>query len=87
MSSFNRKKLKFLGISLATLTATTVTLVACGNESKNSGDNKVINWYIPTEISTLDISKNTDAYSNLAIGNFQAAIYLELIKRANQNPI
>lgn len=31
MSSFNRKKLKFLGISLATLTATTVTLVACGN--------------------------------------------------------
>lgn len=32
MSSFNRKKLKFLGISLATLTATTVTLVACGNE-------------------------------------------------------
>lgn len=51
MSSFNRKKLKFLGISLATLTATTVTLVACGNESKNSGDNKVINWYIPTEIS------------------------------------
>lgn len=39
MSSFNRKKLKFLGISLATLTATTVTLVACGNESKNSGDN------------------------------------------------
>lgn len=52
MSSFNRKKLKFLGISLATLTATTVTLVACGNESKNSGDNKVINWYIPTEIST-----------------------------------
>ncbi|HGA3252960.1 TPA: peptide ABC transporter substrate-binding protein [Streptococcus agalactiae] len=69
MSSFNRKKLKFLGISLATLTATTVTLVACGNESKNSGDNKVINWYIPTEISTLDISKNTDAYSNLAIGN------------------
>ncbi len=66
MSSFNRKKLKFLGISLATLTATTVTLVACGNESKNSGDNKVINWYIPTEISTLDISKNTDAYSNLA---------------------
>lgn len=35
MSSFNRKKLKFLGISLATLTATTVTLVACGNESKN----------------------------------------------------
>lgn len=52
-----------------TLTATTVTLVACGNESKSSGDNKVINWYVPTEISTLDISKNTDAYSNLAIGN------------------
>lgn len=46
MSSFNRKKLKFLGISLATLTATTVTLVACGNESKNSGDNKVINLEI-----------------------------------------
>lgn len=33
MSSFNRKKLKFLGISLATLTATTVTLVACGQRT------------------------------------------------------
>lgn len=86
MSSFNRKKLKFLGISLATLTATTVTLVACGNESKNSGDNKVINWYIPTEISTLDISKNTDAYSNLAIGNSGSNL-LRIDKRANQNPI
>lgn len=53
MSSFNRKKLKFLGISLATLTATTVTLVACGNESKNSGDNKVINLAIGNSGSNL----------------------------------
>ena len=28
-----------------------------------------INWYTPTEISTLDISKVTDAYSSIAIGN------------------
>lgn len=30
---------------------------------------KLLIGIIPTEISTLDISKNTDAYSNLAIGN------------------
>lgn len=58
-------------VGLGTLTlASAVLLMACGNKSTASNDNKnEINWYTPTEIITLDISKNTDSYSSLAIGN------------------
>ncbi|MGC4387407.1 ABC transporter substrate-binding protein, partial [Streptococcus suis] len=34
-----------------------------------------INWYLPTEILTLDNSKVTDTYSNTAIGNSGSNIY------------
>ncbi len=40
--------------------------------AKNSNDSatyKTIHWSLPTDISTLDLSKNTDAYSNTIIGN------------------
>nr|WP_231853449.1 peptide ABC transporter substrate-binding protein [Streptococcus sp. DD12] len=44
-----------------------VTLSACRQNA--SEDTSTINWYTPTEILTLDMSKNTDSYSALAIGN------------------
>ena len=45
-------------------------LAACGNSSSSSSSSSdEINWYVPTEISTLDISKVTDTYSSIAIGN------------------
>ncbi len=58
-------------VRLGTLAlASAAVLMACGNKSTASNDNKnEINWYTPTEIITLDISKNTDSYSSLAIGN------------------
>lgn len=57
--------------SLGLVALSTVTLVACGGQSKETkaGSKDVINWYTPTEIITLDISKNTDRYSAMAIGN------------------
>nr|WP_276516996.1 peptide ABC transporter substrate-binding protein [Streptococcus gallolyticus] len=45
-------------------------LAACGGSSSSSSSSSdEINWYTPTEISTLDISKVTDTYSSIAIGN------------------
>ncbi len=52
--------------------ASVAVLVACGNggSSKSAeGDKDTINWCVPTDISTMDISKNTDQYLNVAIGN------------------
>ncbi|MCQ8268459.1 peptide ABC transporter substrate-binding protein [Streptococcus suis] len=60
------KKFAIAGVTLATVTF----LAACGNNSsKSASDTSTINWYTPTEILTLDISKNTDRYSAMAIGN------------------
>ncbi|KHD46051.1 peptide ABC transporter substrate-binding protein [Streptococcus hongkongensis] len=61
------KTLTAAGLVLVTVS----TLVACGssNATSKSGDKDTINWYTPTEIITLDISKNTDRYSAMAIGN------------------
>lgn len=75
MFSFNRKKFKFLGIFLVILIVIIVILVVCGNELKNFGDNKVINWYIFIEISILDILKNIDVYLNLVIGNLGSNLF------------
>lgn len=41
--------------------ASATLLAACGSKSTSSKDE--INWYTPTEILTLDVSKNTDHYS------------------------
>ena len=61
------KKLATAGLAVATLSV----LDACGNggSKSSSSDTSTINWYTPTEILTLDISKNTDRYSAMAIGN------------------
>lgn len=61
------KTLTTAGLVLVTVS----TLAACGNSNSasKSGDKNTINWYTPTEIITLDISKNTDRYSAMAIGN------------------
>lgn len=63
----NLKKLATAGVAVATLSV----LAACGNGGSKSAssDTTTINWYTPTEIITLDISKNTDRYSATAIGN------------------
>ncbi|MBF7093793.1 peptide ABC transporter substrate-binding protein [Streptococcus sp. HF-1907] len=69
MTTFHSKTVKYSGLGLAALSAG-LLLAACGNNSNSASANKnEINWYTPTEIITLDISKNTDAYSNIAIGN------------------
>lgn len=68
------KKTKWLVAAGATLVAAT-TLVACSNSSSSTSSSKDINWAVPTEILTLDISKNTDRYSALAIGNSGSNIY------------
>ena len=63
------KKWKRVGLGAVTLLST-VVLAACGNSSSSSASSSdEINWFIPTEISTLDISKVTDTYSSIAIGN------------------
>ena len=61
------KKLATAGLAVATLSV----LAACGNggSKSSSSDTSTINWYTPTEILTLDISKTTARYSAMAIGN------------------
>lgn len=63
------KKLAVAGLTVATVTL----LAACGGGSASKTESKSakneLNWYTPTEIITLDISKNTDRYSATAIGN------------------
>lgn len=70
MSMFSKRIWKRVGLGAVALTSTAV-LVACsgGGSSSSSSDKNVINWSIPTEINTLDLSKSTDSYSNIAIGN------------------
>ena len=63
------KNWKRIGLGAVTLLSATV-LAACGNSSSSSSSSSdEINWYVPTEISTLDISKVTDTYSSIAIAN------------------
>ena len=58
-----------VAVGVITLASATL-LAACGSKSTSSKDE--INWYTPTEILTLDISKNTDHYSALALGNSES---------------
>ena len=57
------KRLAFGAIALVS----TTVLVACSG--KSTSDDKAINVSMPTEITTLDISKSTDTYSGLILGN------------------
>ncbi len=52
------------------LASATLLLLLVVQKSTSSKDE--INWYTPTEILTLDVSKNTDHYSALAIGNSES---------------
>ncbi len=63
------KNWKRVGLGAVTLLSA-AALAACGNSSSSSSSSSdEINWFIPTEINTLDISKVTDTYSSIAIGN------------------
>ena len=67
--SLKRKAWTRIGLGAITLFSA-ASLAACGGSSSSSSSSSdEINWYTPTEISTLDISKVTDAYSSIAIGN------------------
>ena len=68
--SLKRKAWKRIGLGAIALFSA-AALTACGGNSSSSSSSSSdeINWYTPTEISTLDISKVTDAYSSIAIGN------------------
>lgn len=67
--SLNNKAWKRISLGAVTLVSAAV-LTACGGGSSTTSSSKdEINWYLPTEISTLDISKVTDTYSSIAIGN------------------
>jgi oligopeptide transport system substrate-binding protein len=63
------KTWKRIGLGAVTLVSAAVLAACGGSSSSSSSSSDEINWYIPTEISTLDISKVTDTYSSIAIGN------------------
>lgn len=67
--------------------ASLVALVAVGDSKATAADSSknAINWTIPTEINTLDISKVTDTYSSLAIGNSGANL-LRVDKNGDPKP-
>ena len=64
-----RKTWKRIGLGAVTLVSAAVLAACGGSSSSSSSSSDEINWYTPTEISTLDISKVTDTYSSIAIGN------------------
>ena len=63
------KTWKRIGLGAVTLVSAAVLAACGGSSSSSSSSSDEINWYVPTEISTLDISKVTDTYSSIAIGN------------------
>jgi len=63
------KTWKRIGLGAVTLVSAAVLAACGGSSSSSSSSSDEINWYTPTEISTLDISKVTDTYSSIAIGN------------------
>ena len=80
----NKSTLKRVGLGAVSL-ALVALLAACGGENKTAANKNEINWYTPTEILTLDISKNTDQYSALAIGNSSSNL-LRVDKKAEPKP-
>ena len=75
-----------VGLGAVTLLST-VVLAACGNSSSSSASSSdEINWFIPTEISTLDISKVTDTYSSIALVT-QEVTFFVVMKMASYNLI
>ena len=65
--------------------ASVALLAACGGDNKSAANKDEINWYTPTEILSLDISKHTDQYSALAIGNSSSNL-LRVDKKGEPKP-
>ncbi|MCO4473346.1 ABC transporter, substrate-binding protein [Streptococcus infantarius subsp. infantarius] len=80
----NKSTLKRVGLGAVSL-ALVALLAACGGENKTAANKNEINWYTPIEILTLDISKNTDQYSALAIGNSSSNL-LRVDKKGEPKP-
>ena len=80
----NKSTLKRVGLGAVSL-ASVALLAACGGGNKSAANKDEINWYTPTEILSLDISKNTDQYSALAIGNSSSNL-LRVDKNGNPKP-
>ena len=80
----NKSTLKRVGLGVVSL-ASVALLAACGGGNKSAANKDEINWYTPTEILSLDISKNTDQYSALAIGNSSSNL-LRVDKNGNPKP-
>ena len=74
---------KRVGLGAVSL-ASVALLAACGGDNKSAANKDEINWYTPTEILSLDISKHTDQYS--ASGIHQVTFFV-LTKKVNQNQI
>lgn len=67
MIAIKKSPWKRVGLGLVTVTSAAI-LAACGNGNKQTSKDE-INWYTPIDINSLDISKSTDTYSGIAIGN------------------
>lgn len=67
MIAIKKSPWKRVGLGLVTVTSVAI-LAACGNGNKQTSKDE-INWYTPVDINSLDISKSTDTYSGIAIGN------------------
>ena len=67
MIAIKKSPWKRVGLGLVTVTSAAI-LAACGNGNKQTSKDE-INWYTPVDINSLDISKSTDTYSGIAIGN------------------
>ena len=80
----NKSTLKRVGLGVVSL-ASVALLAACGGGNKSAANKDEINWYTPNEILSLDISKNTDQYSALAIGNSSSNL-LRVDKNGNPKP-
>ncbi|SDO51546.1 oligopeptide transport system substrate-binding protein [Streptococcus equinus] len=80
----NKSTWKRVGLGAVSL-ASVALLAACGGGNKSAANKDEINWYTPTEILSLDISKNTDQYSALAIGNSSSNL-LRVDKNGNPKP-
>lgn len=75
---------KRVGLGAVSL-ASIALLAACGGDNKSAANKDEINWYTPTEILSLDISKHTDQYSALAIGNSSSNL-LRVDKKGEPKP-
>ncbi|MFC3932329.1 peptide ABC transporter substrate-binding protein [Streptococcus dentapri] len=89
MMLFKRKFRRKLRKNLKWMIVAGVVVVVIGATAyhfkQKEADKDEINWYNPSDIVTLDISKNTDRYSAMAIGNSGSNL-LRVDKHGNLKP-